>query len=127
MILTAIEALKLKVPQNMADCFALIERGMLAGPWVLGAAYSVRDAYLSTITRWLAGDGVDVARFPGVSAHAQRMGCPTGGAKGVDAACRLTDCPDNSCMQNLLPTQAWAGLQQQHRGGRSGTGGCRQR
>ena len=69
----AVAALKLKVPQNMADCFALIERDMLAGPWVLGAAYSVCDAYLFTITRWLAGDGVDVARFPGVQAHAQRM------------------------------------------------------
>jgi glutathione S-transferase len=69
----AVEALKQKVPQNMADCFALIERDMLAGPWVLGAAYSVCDAYLFTISRWLAGDGVDVAAFPGVQAHAQRM------------------------------------------------------
>ena len=69
----AVEALKQKVPQNMADCFALIERDMLAGPWVLGAAYSVCDAYLFTITRWLAADGVDVARFPGVQAHSQRM------------------------------------------------------
>ena len=71
--LAVVAALKLKVPQNMADCFALIERDMLAGPWVLGAAYSVCDAYLFTITRWLAGDGVDVARFPGVQSHAQRM------------------------------------------------------
>jgi glutathione S-transferase len=69
----AVEALKLKVPQNMADCFALIERDMLVGPWVLGPNYSVCDAYLFTITRWLASDGVDVARFPGVQAHAQRM------------------------------------------------------
>jgi len=69
-----VEALKQKVPQNMADCFALIERDMLAGPWVLGSAYSVCDAYLFTITRWLAADGVDVARFPGVQAHSQRMG-----------------------------------------------------
>lgn len=69
----AVEALKQKVPHNMADCFALIERDMLAGPWVLGAAYSVCDAYLFTISRWLAGDGVDVARFSNVQAHAQRM------------------------------------------------------
>ena len=69
----AVEALKQKVPHNMADCFTLIERDMLAGPWVLGAAYSVCDAYLFTISRWLAGDGVDVARFPGVQAHVHRM------------------------------------------------------
>jgi glutathione S-transferase len=70
----AVEALKQKVPQNMADCFALIERDMLAGPWVLGAAYSVCDAYLFTISRWLAGDGVDIAGFPAVQAHFLRMG-----------------------------------------------------
>lgn len=70
----ALESLKQKVPHNMAACFALIEREMLAGPWVLGAAYSVCDAYLFTMSRWLAGDGVDVARFPAVQAHAQRMG-----------------------------------------------------
>ena len=69
----AVEALKHKVPQNMADCFALIERDMLAGPWVLGEAYSVCDAYLFTIACWLGGDGVDIARFPAVQAHFQRM------------------------------------------------------
>jgi glutathione S-transferase len=65
--------MKQKVPQNMADCFALIERDMLLGPWVLGTVYSVCDAYLFTIANWLAGDGVDIARFPAVLAHFQRM------------------------------------------------------
>ena len=65
--------MKHKVPQNMADCFALIERDMLAGPWVLGEVYSVCDAYLFTIACWLGGDGVDIARFPAVQAHFQRM------------------------------------------------------
>jgi glutathione S-transferase len=69
----AVESLKQKVPQNMADCFALIERDMLLGPWVLGTVYSVCDAYLFTIANWLAGDGVDIARFPAVQAHFQRM------------------------------------------------------
>ncbi len=69
----AIEALKKKVTQNMADCFALIETDMLTGPWVMGEAYSVCDGYLFTIARWLEGDGVDVAGFPKVHAHFQRM------------------------------------------------------
>ena len=69
----AIESMKKKVPQNVTDCFTLIERDMLAGPWVLGEAYSVCDAYLFTIARWLEGDGVDIARFPKVDAHFQRM------------------------------------------------------
>ena len=69
----AIESMKKKVPQNVTDCFTLIERDMLAGPWVLGEAYSVCDAYLFTIARWLDGDGVDIARFPKVHAHFLRM------------------------------------------------------
>ncbi len=65
----AIDAMRRKVPQTMADCFTLIEREMLAGPWVLGATYSICDPYLYTISGWLEGDGVDIARFPKVAAH----------------------------------------------------------
>ena len=70
---TAIETMKKKVPQNMTDCFALIEADMFKGPWVMGEAYGVCDAYLFTIARWLEGDSVDIARFPKVNAHFQRM------------------------------------------------------
>lgn len=69
----AIAEMQRKVPEVMADCFALIEREMLEGPWVAGAHYSVADPYLYTIAGWLEGDGVDPARFPKVLAHRQRM------------------------------------------------------
>jgi len=69
----AMEAMKRKVPQNMYDCFALIETAMLAGPWVIGERYSICDAYLFTVAQWLEGDGVDPARLPKVAAHRQRM------------------------------------------------------
>ncbi len=62
-----------KVPQTMADCVALIERELLAGPWVLGARYSVADGYLYTIARWLKGDGVAVADYPKLAAHMAAM------------------------------------------------------
>ena len=62
-----------KVTQNMVDCFALIEQHYLQGPWALGDAYSVADAYLFTMASWLHGDGVDIAQFPKVHAHTQRM------------------------------------------------------
>lgn len=67
------EAMRRKVPQNMADCFALIEAELFRGPWVAGEAYSVADPYLFTVSGWLAHDGVDIARFPGVAAHRARM------------------------------------------------------
>ena len=69
----ALEAMKKKVTQNMADCFALIEREMVRGSWVLGDAYSIADPYLYTISGWLKADSVDVAQFPKVAAHRQKM------------------------------------------------------
>lgn len=69
-----VEGLKLKVSQNMADCFVYIERDYLHGPWVLGETLSSCDFYLFTLTRWLAGDGVDVARFAKVADHHRRLG-----------------------------------------------------
>ncbi len=67
------ETMKAKVPQNMSDCFTLIENEMFKGPWVTGAAYSICDAYLYTISGWLASDGVDIAKFPKVHDHFNRM------------------------------------------------------
>lgn len=69
----AVEAMKKKVPQSVGDCFDLIEREMFAGPWVMGETYTICDPYLYTISRWLEGDGVDIARFPKVQDHFRRM------------------------------------------------------
>ena len=69
----AVAAMQRKMPQNMGDCFELIETTMFAGPWVLGAHYSLCDPYLFTIARWLERDQVDIARFPKVAAHRARM------------------------------------------------------
>ena len=41
-----IEALKVKVPQNMTDCFAVIENDYFKGPWVMGESFSIADIYL---------------------------------------------------------------------------------
>ena len=68
----AIADMQRKVPQTMAECFALIEQHYLQGPWVLGDTYSVADAYLFTLAGWLEGDGVDMQQFPKVAAHFQR-------------------------------------------------------
>ncbi|WP_368735621.1 glutathione binding-like protein [Escherichia coli] len=39
----------------------------------MGESYTIADPYLFTMTRWLEGDGVDVARFPKVHDHMRRM------------------------------------------------------
>lgn len=61
-----------KVTQNMRDGFALIE-GSLNGDWVMGDAYTVADPYLFTFAAWLDSDGVDIADFPKVQVHFERM------------------------------------------------------
>jgi glutathione S-transferase len=69
----ALEAMKKKVPQSVGDCFALIEREMLQGPWVLGERFSVCDMYLFTLSSWMEDDGIDIARFPKLADHRARM------------------------------------------------------
>lgn len=67
-------AMQRKVPANMTECFGVIEQHYLGqGPWVLGEQYSVADGYLFTVAGWLKGDGVDMAQFPQVHAHFQRV------------------------------------------------------
>ena len=65
--------MKRKVPQTVGACFALIERDMLRGPWVMGEQYTICDPYLYTIAGWLEGDGVDLAALPKVADHRKRM------------------------------------------------------
>jgi glutathione S-transferase len=69
----AIAAMRKKAPQSIGECFELIEREMLAGPWVMGERYTICDPYLFTLARWLEDDGVDTAPFPKVRDHRQRM------------------------------------------------------
>jgi glutathione S-transferase len=69
----AIEEMKRKVPQTVGECFALIEREMLAGPWVMGDTYTICDPYLFTIAQWLEGDSVDLDKLPKVREHRIRV------------------------------------------------------
>jgi glutathione S-transferase len=69
----AVQAMKAKVAPNMIECFDWIERELLRGPWMMGKDFSVADPYLFTVTLWLMQNGVDLARFPRVADHYQRM------------------------------------------------------
>ena len=69
----SIAALQRKVPQSVGESFALVEREMLKGPWVMGERYTICDAYLFTLAQWLEADGVVPARIPKVIDHRRRM------------------------------------------------------
>lgn len=68
-----IEAMQRKVPESVGAAFALIEDGMLEGPWVMGECYTLCDPYLFTVAEWLDGDGVDLVKLPRVIEHRTRM------------------------------------------------------
>jgi len=69
----AIAEMKRKAPEVLAACFQLIEDRMFAGPWVMGGHYTVADPYLFTITQWLPAHRVNIARFPKIREHHNRM------------------------------------------------------
>ena len=69
----ALQSMKAKVSTNMSDCFDLIEKELLRGPWLMGANFTVADPYLFTMSSWLATDGVEMAKFPRVAEHYKRM------------------------------------------------------
>src|SRR5947208_7095891 len=70
---TSFADMKRMVPKTVGACFALIERDMLRGPWVMGEQYTICDPYLYTIAGWLEGDSVDLAALPKVADHRKRM------------------------------------------------------
>ncbi len=62
-----------KVAETMtASCDYIVSNG-LRGPFVLGGAVSLADAYLYVVCSWLEADGVDVAAFPKIIAFRQAM------------------------------------------------------
>ncbi len=67
-----IEALKIKVPGNLADCAALIETQYLHGPLVF-SSYSLCDPYMFLVHRWMAVHGLTLDRFPRLAAHRDAM------------------------------------------------------
>ena len=62
-----------KVPETMTESARFVEDNCIAGPFVLGAHFSIADCYLYTVCRWLPGDGVDLAPFPRIRAFMAEM------------------------------------------------------
>jgi glutathione S-transferase len=82
---TSFADMKRKVPQSVGACFELIETRLLRGPWVLGDAYSIADAYLFTLAQWIEADGVDTTRLPRVMEHRSRMAARPSVQKAIAA------------------------------------------
>jgi len=70
---SSLEDMKRKVPKNVTEGFALMEREMFEGPWVMGKTYTICDPYLFTLEGWLPRDTVDINLFPKIAEHNKRM------------------------------------------------------
>jgi glutathione S-transferase len=70
---TSFADMKRMVPKSMGANFALIERKMFRGPWVMGDTFTICDPYLFTLAGWLEGDSVDLSTLPKVADHRKRM------------------------------------------------------
>ena len=62
-----------KVPRTMTESATFVEENCIAGPFVLGAHFSIADCYLYVVCTWLPGDGVDLAPFPRIRAFMAAM------------------------------------------------------
>lgn len=77
--------MKRMIPKTVGACFALIERKMLRGPWVMGDSFTICDPYLFTIAQWLEGDSVDIDATPKVADHFKRMADRPAVRRAMDA------------------------------------------
>jgi glutathione S-transferase len=70
---SALLAMQRKVPESVGSAFAVIERNLLQGPWVMGDNYTICDPYLFTLAQWLEADGARLEALPRVLEHRERM------------------------------------------------------
>ena len=84
---TSLEDMRRKVPETMRAHFSLIEAD-LDGPFVMGDRYTIADPYLYVMSSWLEADGVDIAEFPKVEAHFQRLRARPAVSAALDAEAR---------------------------------------
>lgn len=70
---SSFEDMRAKVPETMTATARHLETHVIKGPFVLGAQFSLADPYLFVVATWLAGDSVDVAAFPKLTAFMAEM------------------------------------------------------
>ena len=58
---------------RIANRFAFVDKELANKPFLLGEQFSVADAYLYTVTRWAKPMSIDLAPYPNLSAHNERV------------------------------------------------------
>jgi glutathione S-transferase len=58
---------------NLARRFDAVAQRLKAGPYLMGADFSVADAYLFTVLRWTVPMSIDLSRWPELGAYMDRV------------------------------------------------------
>jgi len=67
------EDFKLVVRSQLEKKFAYVDASLKGKNWLLGARFSIADAYLFTVLRWAYGLGLDMSNLPHIDIFMQRM------------------------------------------------------
>lgn len=59
---------------HLARRFDVVAQRLKAGPYLMGADFSVADAYLFTVLRWTVAMSIDLSRWPELGAYMERVG-----------------------------------------------------
>ncbi len=59
--------------EKLAKAFTWIEKKLGAGPYLFGETFTVADAYLVTVVNWTRAAKIDLAPWPGLAAHRNRV------------------------------------------------------
>ena len=70
---SSFDDMKAKVPETMTACAGYVQSDCLRGDFTMGDRLTIADPYLFVVCNWLAGDGVDLANFPQITAFMDRM------------------------------------------------------
>jgi glutathione S-transferase len=58
---------------RIANRFAYVDKELAGKDYLMGEHFSVADAYLFTVTRWAKPMAIDLAPYPHLAAHQQRV------------------------------------------------------
>lgn len=67
------EPMRAATVERLAGRLAHVDRRLDSRPYLLGDAFTVADAYLFTIATWLPHAKLDLARWPHLAAHHERV------------------------------------------------------
>jgi glutathione S-transferase len=58
---------------RLANRFGFVNRELEGKQYLMGDHFTVADAYLFTVSRWMSPMGIDVSQWPNIAAFQQRM------------------------------------------------------